>query len=56
MHFVAPFTGAWIETIARIIMVINAEVAPFTGAWIETTDRKKNLYKERSRTLHGCVD
>ena len=33
---VAPFTGAWIETIAARAMSIRFMVAPFTGAWIET--------------------
>ena len=28
---VAPYTGAWIET-----MYQNFAVAPYTGAWIET--------------------
>ena len=35
---VAPFTGAWIETIALGYMDAIANVAPFTGAWIETGD------------------
>ncbi len=34
--FVAPFTGAWIETLSSLKGTLNAVVAPFTGAWIET--------------------
>ena len=33
---VAPFTGAWIETMTPNTGIEEGEVAPFTGAWIET--------------------
>ena len=33
---VAPSPGAWIETVARNRLGIEAKVAPFPGAWIET--------------------
>ena len=33
---VAPFVGAWIETMQLLIPVFLADVAPFVGAWIET--------------------
>ena len=33
---VAPFTGAWIETVSAQELMNEANVAPFTGAWIET--------------------
>ena len=33
---VAPFTGAWIETIIDEDVLEIVVVAPFTGAWIET--------------------
>ena len=33
---VAPFTGAWIETMDHVLVMYAKEVAPFTGAWIET--------------------
>ena len=36
MEWVAPFTGAWIETSWVMSNVTVAKVAPFTGAWIET--------------------
>ena len=33
---VAPHTGAWIETLYRLVHGIDKKVAPHTGAWIET--------------------
>ena len=33
---VAPFAGAWIETISDIYGIDCEFVAPFAGAWIET--------------------
>ena len=36
VHTVAPFTGAWIETISCERKSRIGWVAPFTGAWIET--------------------
>ena len=36
---VAPFTGAWIETINGDLKTAISKVAPFTGAWIETNNR-----------------
>ena len=35
---VAPFTGAWIETVIMFDVRFVYVVAPFTGAWIETSD------------------
>ena len=35
---VAPFTGAWIETLRLEIADKRLLVAPFTGAWIETAN------------------
>ena len=32
---VAPFTGAWIEIILLVGLLLSLTVAPFTGAWIE---------------------
>ena len=39
MPAVAPFTGAWVETMFAIVSDIYIVVAPFTGAWVETTRR-----------------
>ncbi len=36
---VAPFTGAWIETLMQQTLTGMKNVAPFTGAWIETLYR-----------------
>ena len=33
---VAPYTGAWIETLPRQSAGRAGIVAPYTGAWIET--------------------
>ena len=33
---VAPFAGAWIETVLLICNFLRRSVAPFAGAWIET--------------------
>ena len=36
MMTVAPFAGAWIETVEEIPGEPGGGVAPFAGAWIET--------------------
>ena len=56
MNNVAPFTGAWIETIFSGRNRWQCNVAPFTGAWIETSDAVPNGICSGGRTLHGCVD
>ena len=33
---VAPFVGAWIETVYSVYLFFLPFVAPFVGAWIET--------------------
>ena len=33
---VAPFVGAWIETLTLLSYEEEPPVAPFVGAWIET--------------------
>ena len=33
---VAPYVGAWIETLMQDYEVKSANVAPYVGAWIET--------------------
>ena len=35
LRAVAPFTGAWIEILAKVKDGQSSHVAPFTGAWIE---------------------
>ncbi len=39
---VAPFTGAWIETVQDNRNPEQPTVAPFTGAWIETVQDNRN--------------
>ena len=36
MGNVAPYVGAWIETICCILANGSESVAPYVGAWIET--------------------
>ena len=33
---VAPYAGAWIETVKAILSAQDKGVAPYAGAWIET--------------------
>ena len=33
---VAPYVGAWIETLQHRIDILSGVVAPYVGAWIET--------------------
>jgi len=42
--FVAPFTGAWIETSNERGTETTEGVAPFTGAWIETVRSTAKTY------------
>ena len=54
---VAPFAGAWIETLNIIPPgTLVAFVAPFAGAWIETDVRWKGKYYRYRRSLRGSVD
>ena len=53
---VAPYTGAWIETMEPEITNGDIVVAPYTGAWIETPHRWRMFIGTPGRTLHGCVD
>ena len=40
---VAPYVGAWIETIKNKVLPILVQVAPYVGAWIETANRTNIL-------------
>ena len=42
---VAPFVGAWVETLMRLSRASITYVAPFVGAWVETC-------KEPGRSPH----
>ena len=33
---VAPYVGAWIETLLELVCITWLPVAPYVGAWIET--------------------
>ena len=45
VFFVAPYVGAWIETVSDEMVSYQASVAPYVGAWIETS------YKSLSESL-----
>ena len=47
MAFVAPYTGAWIETLGGEGSPLLADVAPYTGAWIETCLNTRGNQKYR---------
>ena len=47
-EFVAPHTGAWIETWDKMRYAFGGFVAPHTGAWIETTMNLPILQSEVS--------
>ena len=53
---VAPYMGAWIETIKKRIVGGHCEVAPYMGAWIETFMIYSRTTVEGGRSLHGGVD
>ena len=44
LAYVAPHTGAWIETSSRTNWDLRNAVAPHTGAWIETVRGKAFLF------------
>ena len=37
---VAPYAGAWIETLRELAKVLLSLVAPYAGAWIETSGKR----------------
>ncbi len=44
MQLVAPYMGAWIETLGYDYDTVQARVAPYMGAWIETRSTEKDGY------------
>ena len=53
---VAPYVGAWIETVLFLVILVLRSVAPYVGAWIETFGGLLTTEHPPSRTLCGCVD
>ena len=54
---VAPFAGAWIETLAISARRLpQSRVAPFAGAWIETCRSRISPHRSWRRPLRGGVD
>ncbi len=54
--FVAPRTGAWIETLAHDGGTYPLAVAPRTGAWIETRLPSYSFSLPIGRAPYGRVD
>ena len=52
--FVAPLTGAWIETKPKEAAKGVESVAPLTGAWIETGHELSKLEFESVAPLTGA--
>ena len=38
-YAVAPYVGAWIETLIKSLLILIFGVAPYVGAWIETREK-----------------
>ena len=55
-RLVAPYVGAWIETLDSFHIAERRAVAPYVGAWIETEWRTPIDIDDVCRTLCGCVD
>ena len=53
---VAPYAGAWIETISARCPLQSRYVAPYAGAWIETYTMVANFLGAIRRALRGRVD
>ena len=45
---VAPYVGAWIETLLLSILSLLLTVAPYVGAWIETERIRDDCVEPRS--------
>ena len=56
METVAPYAGAWIETLTLSLLVRRAMVAPYAGAWIETSWAWMHVAGIWCRALRGRVD
>ena len=52
---VAPYVGAWIETITALWLKKYSPVAPYVGAWIETSTvlAQINLYTSHPTWVRG---
>ena len=53
---VAPYLGAWIETLKTCTTGSIRKVAPYLGAWIETRLPGPEHLDFCGRTILGCVD
>ena len=51
LNHVAPFVGAWIETVRLLFFCTLTIVAPFVGAWIETSSVHRDAHAGQSHPL-----
>ena len=56
MPIVAPYAGAWIETVNQTNNIFAVKVAPYAGAWIETYYPLVGFPMFFGRPLCGGVD
>ena len=56
MIAVAPYMGAWIETLTYLKYLNEIQVAPYMGAWIETSNCWSQSFNPYGRSLYGSVD
>ena len=52
---VAPYVGAWIETLLPVLVNPDRMVAPYVGAWIETSRNRgrRNLARSHPMWVRG---
>ena len=54
-HLVAPYTGAWIETVQVPVHILNYESHPIRVRGLKLVVLKCRRMS-KCRTLYGCVD
>ena len=51
VEYVAPYVGAWIETLITKESPKQSDVAPYVGAWIETLSREVSVLSMLSHPM-----
>jgi len=51
---VAPYAGAWIETLMVVNLKLTKRVAPYAGAWIETQVKTGSGYRKMVAPYAGA--
>ena len=52
---IAPYVGAWVETIILRLISTSLSIAPYVGAWIETLSLRWRSLWAADRSLRGSV-